>query len=156
MMQKKYLVDVLPAMGEFLSVNWEKNKEGLPFVKGGIRLSHVRTRDFSGLYLRWTKRFGFTTLDIASVTARHPGKGCFKRLITDIRTDYHEIAIYVECVQTSRFKDGLKRMGFVYVGNDCYFLTPLLTAPEKRIAFATTLQNIRQAEEAWQDVWGLR
>lgn len=84
-----------------------------------VRNAHVQEPDFNTLYVRWGyHRIGndkgvAQCFDIANIEAKHPGKGAFKNLVKRIHKMLPpKIPIYVECVMTEHFVQGLLRMGF--------------------------------------------
>jgi hypothetical protein len=90
--------------------------------------SYVREPGFSSLYVRVAKRYiegkMQTTIDLANMTAKRPGKGTFTRLVERLMTQYGMI-IYAECVLNPRLAGKLVRMGFVqHNDSDSYYLLP--------------------------------
>ena len=111
--------------------------------------AHVKEKGFETLYLRKGDRYlpalvpstanrGIEkvslVLDIASVSANHPGSGAFSALLLRIKTDYPFYTIYVENVLQTRFADYLIRKGFIVTNHHdpvtpCFYLratSPLL------------------------------
>ena|ERR1700686_2425216 len=89
----------------------------------------VREPGFKELYVRMTKRFidmewREPVLDIASIEAKHPGRGAFTALIVRLRKEHPDLTIYVESVMNERFGFKLEDMGFKPVLHDCYVLWP--------------------------------
>ena len=78
---------------------------------------YVTFEGFDALYVRTGPRLihgqYYKVVDIANVTASHPGAGAFKRLIAHIKITWPEHTIHVENVLTKRFQEGLVRMGFI-------------------------------------------
>ena len=109
------------------------------FMECGARNGYIDEEGFETLYVRrscrslpnlnpadWhDKTIKYNAFDISKVEAIEKGKGTFKRFVSRIRRDYPALAIYVECVLTDRFKEGLIRMGFTLcAGVDSCFLLP--------------------------------
>jgi len=96
-----------PTLDEFLVQGekaWPKN-------------SWVKEPGFTKLYVRLSKRSlegGLRLMiDLSNLTARHPGKGTFTRLVARLRAQYPEMGIYVECVLEPRFAVRLvSKLGF--------------------------------------------
>lgn len=92
--------------------------------------AHVVEPGFESLYVRFNLRYVSgrvrgPVLDLASITAKHPGQGAFKALVARIRTRYPGLDIYVENVLSPRFAAGLAAMGFARVGpgpDACFLL----------------------------------
>ena len=94
------------------------------------RNAYVTEPGFSSLYVRLSERYidgrvQHPVLDLANLSAKKPGNGSFKKLIARLRTDRPELGLFVECVQTERFAQGLLKMGFRDVGLQCYWMPPL-------------------------------
>ena len=97
---------------------------------GGIvsRSEWVKHKDFSGMYVRVGRKYiagevHEHVIDLANIQAKKTGKGAFKKLIVYLREHWSEHDIHVENVLTERFRDGLKRMGFIDTGTPhCYWL----------------------------------
>lgn len=51
-------------------------------------------------------------LTFARIDAVSPGAGAFSALIKNLRETRPELTIYVECVQTKQFENGLLKRGF--------------------------------------------
>lgn len=97
------------------------------FLASSKRNAYVRHPGFSRLYVRSTRRFGAEVIDLANLEAEIPGNGAFTALVAHIRTTYPDLGIYVECVLTERFGEGLLALGFspCHVGlSFCYYLAP--------------------------------
>lgn len=110
----------LPTLDEFIA------------NKGAIRNSYVTEPGFSGLYVRYSRRqlegALRQTLDIASITAVEPDAGAFTRLFRKLRREHPELTLFVECVQTERFRKGLlERFNFTPAPYDPYsfYLPPV-------------------------------
>lgn len=80
---------------------------------------YVREQGFSHLYIRYWPRHRFingkptnNVLDIANVASRKPGSGAFTKLIKRLRSEYPDMTLFVENVQTSRFRNKLESLGF--------------------------------------------
>jgi hypothetical protein len=98
------------------------------FLERKIKNSYIQYPGFSDLYLRSTdyyviienKTYKCTHLiQIANVVADNPGNGAFTRLVDDLIK--RGFAVLVECVHNERFRDKLKRMGFIPVNTHCGF-----------------------------------
>ena len=78
--------------------------------------SFIQHPDWRALYIRVTERYihgkKVPTIDLASIEARMPGNGAFRRLVDHLHRTYMTRGIFVESVLTKRFAEGLKRMGF--------------------------------------------
>lgn len=100
------------------------------FIKEGkshkVLRAHLKVPGFKVAYFRFRNE-GFLDdnskvgpiLDIASIEARTPGKGFFRKLIKKIRKDHPEMHIKVESVMTPEFRSGLRRMGFRMLQDTC-------------------------------------
>lgn len=101
----------------------------LEFIESGARNLNIKEVGFRELYVRNTYRYlgdqKVKTIDIARVEAKRKGKGTFKQLVQTIRQKYPDLVIYVECVQTERFAEGLVKMGFVQCTLDPSFYLPV-------------------------------
>lgn len=99
---------------------------------GFPRSEYVKRKGFLDLYVRVSRRLIDgelrETIDLASINARSPGRGCFKKLVADLREKHPEVVLYVECVLSDRFAEGLERMGFIRdksTGESvCYYMLP--------------------------------
>lgn len=93
----------LPTLSEFL-------------MKSKRRAAYVREPGFEELYVRSSTRYlggqMRQCLDVGRVVAEETGKGTFRAFIARVRTLHPDLEIFVESVQTERFCEGLKRMGF--------------------------------------------
>ena len=80
------------------------------------RNSYVKHPGWKSLYVRVSQRIYdhkmLTVIDLANLEALKYGKGTFRNLIAHLQKTYPEFPIYVEQVQTTRFEEGLLRMGF--------------------------------------------
>lgn len=81
--------------------------------------AYVRCPGFVELYVRRGPRFVAGewvqgVLDIARVTARHPGEGAFTKLSQELLE--RGIPLYVESVLNKRFIRKLEELGFTRVG----------------------------------------
>lgn len=89
------------------------------------RNAYVEEQGFQVLYVRWGHHLVDSEIqacfDIAVVEAEEPGGGAFKRLVGKIQRATPGTPIFVECVQSTRFAEGLLRMGFQAV-NESYVL----------------------------------
>ena len=92
---------------------------------------HVEEPGFSTMYVRFGRRYVrgelfHDTLDLANIEVFHPGNGTFKKLIARLREQYPHIHLFVERVLSPRFRYGLLKMGFEYVGpsyySPCFFM----------------------------------
>ena len=83
----------------------------------GMRNSYVDEPGFDTLYVRVATRFldgqRMKTIDLAVIGASVPGGGAFTKLVARLREQYPTMTIFVESVQTERFRDKLREMGFV-------------------------------------------
>lgn len=95
----------LPTLEEFLSKGY-----------GIGRNSYVKFPGFRSLYMRFTERYingrRQVTIDLASLEATRPGNGAFRALVAELCAKHPAHTIYVENVLTTRFCEGLERMGF--------------------------------------------
>lgn len=124
-------------------------------IASPIRCAHVYRPGFKTLFVRCAYRFGFPTFDIATVETRERNKGLFTSLVYELRRRCQEFGTYVECVQSLRFGEGLKRMGFDFVGESNYYQWPMLADPKLRTHYKTTLNGIRQLPHTWYEAWGI-
>lgn len=102
----------LPTLDEFICAAQSKK---LPSN------SYVKVPGFKSAYLRIGPRYiviagegvWYWVLDLASITARKPGKGSFSSLLLWLRENYNDLGLFVENVATDRFAAGLvKKFGF--------------------------------------------
>lgn len=100
------------------------------FIAGGSerfpRNAYVREPGFKTLYVRWGWHVIEGDLkvcfDLAAIEARRTGRGSFKKLVGKLRSALPSTPLYVECVLNPRFAEGLLRMGFRVVSEDCFVL----------------------------------
>jgi hypothetical protein len=82
-----------------------------------MRNAYVDEPGFDTLYVRVATRFlddqQLQTIDLATIGASVPGGGAFTRLVERLRKQYPTMTIFVESVQTERFRNKLRTMGFV-------------------------------------------
>lgn len=97
---------MLPTLDEFIARGpdqWPRN-------------SYVREPGFSTLYVRWGRHAldgeVLICLDLANMTARHEGKGTFKRLVARLREQHPSVPLFVESVLNEQLIPGLLRLGF--------------------------------------------
>ena len=107
------------------------------FIQSLDRNAYVKEPGFESLYVRHAVhligRKLEKTLDIANVTAKHPGKGTFTKLVERLRHDYPGMSIFVESVLNERFVEMLPRLGFVLVERSnppSFFLRGLQSDPK--------------------------
>lgn len=95
---------------EFLAHN---SKVGAAYAPGVIRNLHCTHPHFNTLYVRWTRRRDFLTLDLATLEVEEEmrGRGLLTMLITQIRSRYPDLMLYVENA-TPRLGAHLKKIGF--------------------------------------------
>jgi len=79
---------------------------------------HIQQPGFSSLYVRFGPRYidrkpWNPVFTIASASATEPGRGSFKALIHQLRTDYPDLTLYLENVLNQQLVPGLARLGFV-------------------------------------------
>jgi hypothetical protein len=110
----------LKTLDEFLALGWENPR----FPKA----EYVTHPDFVSLYVRIGPRYIRTTmpphrsdgemmrpvLTLASIEIEMKGEGRFSRFLDELRAKY-PWPIFVECVQTERFRNYLERRGFVQI-----------------------------------------
>ncbi len=93
----------------------------------------VEHKDWVTLYVRRTRRYVHgreysKVLDLATLEAKDPGTGAFTRLVQHLRKAHPDLGLYVESVMNPRFREHLKKLGFVCaMDNDfspCFFLPP--------------------------------
>lgn len=128
-MDRTDLEDTLPTLDEFL-LRASRNKF--------VRSAYVTEPGFSELYVRVGRRsFPDTNwcvvdvLDIANVTAEHPGQGAFTRLAARLLRDGH--TLFVECVLNPRFARKLEALGFTRDrrGSPCFYKFPMEVSDEQ-------------------------
>lgn len=103
------------------------------FLGQDQRSAWLRHDEFKDLYVRKTERFygrkRVPTIDLATITARKPGRGSFKRLVAYLRANYPAYALYVENVLSPRFADSLPRMGFTLDFRDAVMMPSFYLLP---------------------------
>lgn len=99
--------------------------------------AYVTEPGFESLYVRMSVRMidgevRNPVLDLASMTANHPGNGAFTALVKRLRKDWPELGLFVENSLQERFQKKLETMGFRSVGPDelpCFWMTPVKETP---------------------------
>jgi hypothetical protein len=92
--------------------------------------AYVSYPGFRQLYIRVTKRVIAgqmrVTIDLANLVADQPGNGAFTDLLGHLQANYPSFGIFVECVQSDRFQQGLLKRGFVEVEGHpaCFWMDP--------------------------------
>jgi hypothetical protein len=99
----------------------------LEFIASKEKNAFIKEPEFKQLYVRNAKRLiggsYIKTIDIARIEAKKPGKGAFRRLVKTLREKHPDLVVYVECVHSERFAEGLIRMGFLSHGDGtCFYL----------------------------------
>lgn len=88
----------------------------------------IEFEGFRSLYVRVCKKYihgqYVDAIDLATLNAENPGKGAFKSLVKHIKEKYPTFTIHVESVLSSRFGEGLKKMGFRSTGFPNNFYLP--------------------------------
>ena len=91
--------------------------------------SYVTEPGWNTLYVRHTWHYVEgtmrRTIDLATIEAEKPGNGTFKILVSKLCILYPQEIIYVESVQSTRFAQGLIRMGFKQIDDlPNYYMLP--------------------------------
>jgi hypothetical protein len=87
------------------------------FIASDVRNAYLYHKDFKTLYVRKSQRYfshiRYSVFDIATISARIPNQGSFRKLINEILTLMPHTPIYVESVLSWDFEKKLEHMGFV-------------------------------------------
>lgn len=103
---------------------------------GWPKNQYVEFEGFDSIYVRFGRRYignvdVDNVLDIANLTASHPGSGAFTRMIRHLESRWPELTIYVECVLNERFANHLACDGWHPIshamGSKSFILKPMIS-----------------------------